>query len=184
MLQSCLTLLQPHGLWPTRLHCQWDFSGKNTGVGCHALLQGIFPTQGSNLHLLHLLHWQLCSLPLVPPGKALIVSLLIRASSLSVTSQHKMAAGAPAITCIFDQKEEVKERTRAPPGASAPFENLFLKITPGTSVHISLARNLSHATWWSSNILAKCISSLNKTKGLGKNIMCGHLSEDLSTGLS
>ena len=75
MLQSCLTLLQPHGLWPTRLHCQWDFSGKNTGVGCHALLQGIFPTQGSNLHLLHLLHWQLCSLPLVPPGKALIVSL-------------------------------------------------------------------------------------------------------------
>ena len=95
-----------------------------------------------------------------------------------------MAAGAPAITCIFDQEEEVRERTRAPPGASAPFENLFLKITPGTSVHISLARNLSHATWWSSNILAKCISSLNKTKELGKNIMSGHLSEDLSTGLS
>ena len=112
------------------------------------------------------------------------ITLLIRASSLSVTSQHKMAAGAPAITCIFDQEEEVRERTRAPPGASAPFENLFLKITPGTSIHISLARNLSHATWWSSNILAKCISSLNKTKELGKNIMCGHLSEDLSTGLS
>ena len=111
------------------------------------------------------------------------ITLLILASSLSVTSQHKMAAGAPAITCIFDQ-EEVRDRTRAPPSESAPFENLFLKITPGTSVHISLARNLSHATWWSSNILAKCISSLNKTKGLGKNIMCGHLSEDLSTGLS
>ena len=30
-----------------------DSSGKNTGVGCHALLQGIFPTQGSNLNLLH-----------------------------------------------------------------------------------------------------------------------------------
>ena len=29
----------------------WDFPGKNTGVGCHALLQGIFPTQGSNLRL-------------------------------------------------------------------------------------------------------------------------------------
>ena len=29
----------------------WDFPGKNTGVGCHALLQGIFPTQGLNPHL-------------------------------------------------------------------------------------------------------------------------------------
>ena len=38
-------------------------------MGCHALLQGIFPTQGSNLHLLGLLHWQAGSLPLVPPGK-------------------------------------------------------------------------------------------------------------------
>ena len=39
------------------------------GVGCHALLQGIFPTQGSNLRLLRLLHRQVGSLPLVPPGK-------------------------------------------------------------------------------------------------------------------
>ena len=29
-------------------YCPWDFPGKNTGVGCHFLLQGIFPTQGSN----------------------------------------------------------------------------------------------------------------------------------------
>ena len=35
--------------------CPWDFPGKNTGVGCHFLLQGIFLTQGSNLHLLHCL---------------------------------------------------------------------------------------------------------------------------------
>ena len=39
--------LLPFGLWPTRLLCPWDFPGKNTGVGCHALLQGIFLTQGS-----------------------------------------------------------------------------------------------------------------------------------------
>ena len=38
-------------------------------MGCHALLQGLFLTQGSNLHLLHLLHWQAGSLPLAPPGK-------------------------------------------------------------------------------------------------------------------
>ena len=46
-----------------------DSPDKNTGVGCHALLQGIFPTQGSNPHLLCLLHWQMSSLPLSPPGK-------------------------------------------------------------------------------------------------------------------
>ena len=34
---------RPQGLWPTRLLCPWDSPGKNTGVGCHFLLQGIFP---------------------------------------------------------------------------------------------------------------------------------------------
>ena len=61
--QSCLTL-QPHGLWLARLLCPWDFPGKNTGVGCHFLFQGMFPTQRSNPRLLHLLHWQANSLPL------------------------------------------------------------------------------------------------------------------------
>ena len=36
-----------------RLPCSWDFPGKNTGVSCHFLLQGIFPTQGSNPHFLY-----------------------------------------------------------------------------------------------------------------------------------
>ena len=54
---------------PTRLLCPWDFPGKNTGVGCHALLQGIFATQELNPCLLHLLHWQIGSLSLAPPGK-------------------------------------------------------------------------------------------------------------------
>ena len=60
--RSCRTL-RPHGLEPTRLLCPWDFPGKNTGVRCHALLQGIFPTQGWNPCLLRLLHWQVDSLP-------------------------------------------------------------------------------------------------------------------------
>ena len=45
--------LQPHGLQPARLLSPWDFLGKNTGVDCHFLLQGIFLTQGSNPGLLH-----------------------------------------------------------------------------------------------------------------------------------
>jgi len=64
-IQLCLTL-QPHGLQLTRLLCPWDSPGKDTGVGCHALLQGIFLTQGSNPSLMH---WQADSLPPVPPGK-------------------------------------------------------------------------------------------------------------------
>ena len=45
--------LRPHGLQPTRLLCPWNSPGKTTRVGSHSLLQGIFPTQGSNLGLLH-----------------------------------------------------------------------------------------------------------------------------------
>ena len=44
---SCLTLLWPHGLWPSRLLHLRNFTGKNIRVGFHFLLQGIFPTQGS-----------------------------------------------------------------------------------------------------------------------------------------
>ena len=53
--------LWPYGLYPARLLCPWDFPGKNTGMGCHALFQGIFLAQGSNTHLWH---WQADSLPL------------------------------------------------------------------------------------------------------------------------
>ena len=72
--QSCLTLCGPmdfshQALLPAKFFCLWNFPGKDTGMGCHCLLQGIFLTQGSNPHLLHLLHWQVDSLPLAPPGK-------------------------------------------------------------------------------------------------------------------
>ena len=45
--------LQPNVLWATKLLDPWDSPGKNTGVGSRSLLQGIFPTQGSNLGLVH-----------------------------------------------------------------------------------------------------------------------------------
>ena len=53
LAQLCLTLLQPRELQPVRLLCPPNSSGKNTGVGCHSFLQGIFPSQGSNCSLLH-----------------------------------------------------------------------------------------------------------------------------------
>ena len=43
----------PHGLQPARVLCPWNSPGQNTGVGSQSLLQGIFPTQGSNPGILH-----------------------------------------------------------------------------------------------------------------------------------
>ena len=57
--------LRPHGLHPAKLLCPWNSPGKHTGVGGHSLLQGIFPTQGSNPGLPHC-RW---TLPSEPPGK-------------------------------------------------------------------------------------------------------------------
>ena len=62
LLQSCPTLCKPMDHSPPGSSVQEDSPGKDTGVGCHALLQGIFPTQGSIQRLLCLLHWQAGSL--------------------------------------------------------------------------------------------------------------------------
>ena len=45
---------------PAKLFCPWDSPGENTGMGCHVLLQGIFPSQGLNLGLLHCRHILYC----------------------------------------------------------------------------------------------------------------------------
>ena len=70
---SCFSCVQLFATLWTVAHqaslCPWDSPGKNTGVGCRAPFQGISPPQGSNPHLLCLLHWQVGSLPLAPPGK-------------------------------------------------------------------------------------------------------------------
>ena len=75
-----------HGLYPCRLLCPWNSPGKNTGVGCHTLLQARILEwvatpfsrvssllRGLDRCLLHCLHWQVCSLPLAPPGKLQLI---------------------------------------------------------------------------------------------------------------
>ena len=52
-LLNYVQLLHTHELQLTRVLCPWDSPGKNTGMGSNSLLQAIFPTQGSNTHLLH-----------------------------------------------------------------------------------------------------------------------------------
>ena len=61
--------LRPCGFWPARLLCPWNSPGKNTGLGSHSR---IFPTQGSNRCLLHLLHGQVDSFANVLPGKPVL----------------------------------------------------------------------------------------------------------------
>ena len=74
--------LQPYGLQPATLLSSWDSPCKNTGVGRHAFLQGIFLTQGSNLSLLHLLYWQADSLPLSHQGKPHVLLACLPGKSL------------------------------------------------------------------------------------------------------
>ena len=66
---SCVQLFATLWIMAHQVPLSMGFPGKKTGVNCHALLQGIFVTQGSNLCLLCLLHWQVGSLPLAPSRK-------------------------------------------------------------------------------------------------------------------
>ena len=75
---SCPTLCDPMDCNTPGSFVHRDSPGKNIGVGCHALLQGIFLTQGSNSRLRHLLHGQAGSLTQVPPGKPLPISKLVQ----------------------------------------------------------------------------------------------------------
>ena len=76
-----------------------DSPGKSTGVGCYALLQGIFPTHGLSPHLLSLLHWQADSLPLVPPGKPHLICTLPLKKSLQIKKPKKQQQQNKKWTC-------------------------------------------------------------------------------------
>ena len=72
--QLCPTLCDSLDCQPLMLFSFWEFPGKNTEVGCHFLLQGIFLVQGSNLHLWHLLHLQADSSPLSHLGNHAVIA--------------------------------------------------------------------------------------------------------------
>ena len=73
-----------------------DSPGKNTRMGCHSLLQGIVPTQGSNPCLLCLLHWQLDSLPLCHLG-----SLLPQAKKKKLKNRAAICKSLAFITLLY-----------------------------------------------------------------------------------
>ena len=90
-LQSCRFFETP--LYPTRPLCPWESPGKNTGVGCHFLLAGISPTQGSTLCLLHcrqILHTE-------PPGKH---GDALMPSPSSYPTRHHLPRATAALSSI------------------------------------------------------------------------------------
>ena len=95
--QSCPALCDPMDCSPPGSSVHGDSPGKYTGVSCHALLQGIVPTQGSNPHLLYLLHWQMGSL--LPPGKGYAgVVLTLKGNRTSLDLSLRASASA---TCFL-----------------------------------------------------------------------------------
>ena len=134
--------VRPHRRQLTRLLCPWDSPGKNTGVGCHFLLQGIFPTQGMNSCLPH---WQGDSLPLNHLG-----SLYYTAREISV---HFILTSYLWI-CVYTH---IWVHTLAHSSQTGCLKHLFIKLGSSQSRLVSLCF-LVHRRISSSHILTsqKC----------------------------
>ena len=93
-LQSCLTLCDPTDCSPPGSSVHGDSPGKNTGVDCHFLLQGIFLTQGLTAHLLH---WQADSLPAEPPRKPPIKILREKKKNKTSSKRSNQSKGNKSV---------------------------------------------------------------------------------------
>ena len=90
LLQPCLTLCDPIDCSPPGSSVCGIFQARILELGCHALLQGLFPTQGSNLSLICLLHRQTGSLPPLPPGKPPVSHTLWLKEKKRIVWWHKI----------------------------------------------------------------------------------------------
>ena len=130
--------LRPHGLKPTRLLCPWDFPGKDTGVCCHFLLQGIFSTQGSNPSLLHcrwilhhLSHWR------EPVASLTLVELIVISSTLHLKQYNPQ-------TSLYPQMVKNLPADAGGPG-SIPRDD---PLDKGVATHSSILNWRIPWAWW------------------------------------
>ena len=92
--------------------CPWNSPGKNPGVGCHFLFQGIFLTQGLNPHFLSLLHWQAVLYQLRHLGslRQLSKCLLITSVADMVTRVYSSRQEAGVrVTILYTRKLRLRE---------------------------------------------------------------------------
>ena len=124
--------LRPQGPQPTRLLCPWDFPGKDAGVGCRFLLQGLFPAQGSSSRFLRLLHRQADSLSLCRLGNAI--------SSLELENLH--VCKSLEKWKRWNHAGQVRRNSRV----MSPWNRRlsFAAIAEGLAVGISLLQQLIH----------------------------------------
>ena len=137
----------------------WDSPDKNTGVGCHALLQGILLTQGSNPLLLRLLHWQAFSL-LESSGKPLSSSKIYQKWAQILPEGHSLpisnskAYYSQGILMILVQSSQAK-------GMRCPYSGILGMSNYQENKEISLSKNIvnmqdtnkKHGLTWSLLIL-------------------------------
>ena len=144
-----------------------DSTSKNTRVGCHVLLQGIFSTHGSNPCLLCLLHWQVGSLPLGPPGML-----------LGIPQQNKCLHLPKNVHISFTHNHQNLETTQTPISSSVQFSLVAQSCltlydpmdcsTPGFPAHHqlpelsqTLAHRVSDAIQPSHPLLSPCPPTFN-----------------------
>ena len=103
---SCVRLCDPIDCSPPGSSVHGNSPGKNTGVGCGALLQGIFPTQESTPCFLCLLHWQMGSLPAAPrgnPKRYHRTHQVFRKATVSFVSPSPKSSLSPAPCCLISR---------------------------------------------------------------------------------
>ena len=146
---ACVTLCNPVDCSPPGSSVHGILPGENTGVRCHFQLQGIFLAQGLNLCLLHLLHWQVNSVPLLL--LLLLLLLLSHFSRVRLCASHRRQP--PRLLCSWDSpRKRLEWAASAFSNASTHAKSLQACTTlcdpmdsspPGSSVHgILQARTL------------------------------------------
>ena len=138
MTGSAVVFLWPHGLQPVGLLCPLNFPGSNAAVWCHFLLQGIFPTQGSNPCHLHFLHQEADSSPLAPPGKAHCFTYRYKNCGLLTTGFSGGTGKESACQCRrHKRRSSIPGSGRCPRGANGnPFQ------------HCCLENTMDRGVWW------------------------------------
>ena len=109
LLQLCPTLCDPIDCSLPGSSVHGDSPSKNPGVGCHALLQGIFLTEGWKPHLLPLLRWQSGSLPLAPPWAS--ECLYDAGTGISYLIESSQQHCEEDVTTVFEMR---KDKPREP----------------------------------------------------------------------
>ena len=159
-------------LWTVacRFFCSWAFPGRNTGVGCHFLLQRIFSTQGQNPRLRHILHQQVGSLPLNHLGSPITWH---SSSFISFPPQSTTSPLSPLLTNTIAIHPAAQARKKSQPSfflslcippPHLPFSRSDSHLLDSETSLIDVPASSLHYSPTSINLPSCCQSHLSKTQ--------------------